>query len=75
MNFLFCDDQHQLAFDFSFAAEMLSAAGFAEIRLMKPHSSALFPPHVVEELEPRENYIESSLVIEAIKSSECQRIS
>jgi len=71
-NFLFCDGQHRLAFDFSFAAELFNNAGFTEIQCMEPRFSVLFPKHVLEELEPAAGYIETSLVVEARKPGEYQ---
>ena len=67
-NFLFCDGQHRLAFDFSFTVELFNNTGFAEIQRMKPRVSVLFPKHVLEELEPAVGYIETSLVVEARKT-------
>jgi len=61
----------RLAFDFSFVAETLNTAGFAEVQKMAPRVSLLFPEHVLAELEPLQGYIESSLVVEARKIGEC----
>ena len=69
-NFLFCEGQHRLAFDFSFVAETLNTAGFAEVQKTAPRVSLLFPKHVLAKLEPLQGYIESSLVVEARKIGE-----
>jgi prepilin-type processing-associated H-X9-DG protein len=66
-NFLFCDGQHRLAFDFSFAVETLNTAGFREVKRVEPRVSAIFPEHVLEQMEPAVGYIDSSLVVESIK--------
>lgn len=67
VNFLFCDGQHRLAFDFSFIVEALSMSGFVENRRMAPRLSILFPSYVLEQMEPASHYIKSSLVVEARK--------
>jgi predicted SAM-dependent methyltransferase len=65
VNFLFCDGQHRLAFDFAFAEEMLLAAGFSHVTQLTPRTSAFFPPDILAELEPPGGYIDTSLVVEA----------
>jgi prepilin-type processing-associated H-X9-DG protein len=67
MNFLFCDGQHRLAFDYSLAAEILKLAGFTDIQKTGPRMSRIFAKHVLDEAEPAVGYIDSSLVVEAIK--------
>ena len=68
MNFLFCDGQHRLAFDLSFAEELLKETGFSRVERMEVRSSALFPKAVLEELEPPADPAEALLVVEAQKS-------
>jgi prepilin-type processing-associated H-X9-DG protein len=66
-NFLFCDGQHRLAFDFSLATELLEPAGFVDLKSGHPRASKVFPPQVLAELEPVTGHIETSLVVEARK--------
>ncbi|HWQ14970.1 MAG TPA: methyltransferase domain-containing protein [Roseiflexaceae bacterium] len=65
VNFLFCDGQHRLAFDHSFATELLTLAGFADIRRVAPRVGAVLPTRLLQELEPEVGYTETSLVVEA----------
>jgi predicted SAM-dependent methyltransferase len=67
MNFLLCDGQHRLAFDYSLAAEIFKLSGFTDVQKTGPRISCLFAKDVLEEVEPPAGYIESSLVVEAIK--------
>ena len=50
-NFLFCDGQHRLAFDFSFAEEVMRAAGFSSIVRMNYGESKLLPSDLLLKLE------------------------
>lgn len=68
-NFLFCDGQHRLAFDFSFAEEALRQAGFPAVTQMRYGESKLLPENVLKELEGPSGSGESNLVVEAIKVS------
>jgi prepilin-type processing-associated H-X9-DG protein len=65
MNFLFCDGQHRLAFDLSFAEELLKNSGFCSVDRMRVRLSGIFPGSVLEELEPAANGREALLVVEA----------
>jgi prepilin-type processing-associated H-X9-DG protein len=66
-NFLFCDGQHRLAFDFSFMVEALERVRFSQVLQMKPRESNFYPVEILRKLEPETGYIESSLVVEARK--------
>lgn len=66
-NFLFCDGQHRIGFDFSLMEEALHLAGFSSVHQMKPRSSHWLPTGLLAELEPPVGHIESSLVVEAQK--------
>jgi prepilin-type processing-associated H-X9-DG protein len=65
MNFLFCDGQHRLAFDLSFAEELLKKSGFCSVDRMRVRLSRIFPGSVLEELEPAANGRDALLVVEA----------
>lgn len=67
VDFLFCDGQHKLGFDRSFAREVLEGAGFTAIRVAEPRESKLLPAAVLDKLEAPAGYIERSLVVEARK--------
>jgi prepilin-type processing-associated H-X9-DG protein len=65
INFLFCDGQHRLGFDFEFAQEILARTKFRQVVRQSPRSSRIFEEAVVRELEPPTYEIETSLVVEA----------
>jgi prepilin-type processing-associated H-X9-DG protein len=66
-NFLFCDGQHRLGFDFSLMEEALVDAGFCLVQQMKPRASHCLPATLLAEFESPAGYIEASLVVEARK--------
>jgi prepilin-type processing-associated H-X9-DG protein len=66
-NFLFCDGQHRLGFDFSLMEEALRGAGFSSIQQMKPRTSHCLTAAVLTDCEPSVGHIETSLVVEARK--------
>lgn len=64
-NFVFCDGQHRLAFDFTYFEELLMAAGFARVlevlethSKLYPHNLMPYQPGDVAEL-PHSLYIEA----------------
>jgi predicted SAM-dependent methyltransferase len=65
-NTIFCDGQHRIGFDFSFAEELLQDAGFADIRKAAKWVSALFPGDLLQRIEPDEAWIDTSLFVEAV---------
>jgi hypothetical protein len=68
VNFLFCDGQHKLSFDFGFADEMFRASGFDNTSLSLPGKSEVIPTELLAEAEGiDEGYIASSLIAEAKK--------
>jgi predicted SAM-dependent methyltransferase len=67
-NFLLCDGQHRLIFDFSFLHELLKKAGFSEIVREEVQRSALFSKDFLEKTEDKQaEYIQTSLIVEAMK--------
>jgi predicted SAM-dependent methyltransferase len=67
-NFLCCDGQHRMAFDFGFMDEVVTASGFKEARVSPPAQSEILPsPLVTQAEDAHEGYIASSLIIEAVK--------
>jgi prepilin-type processing-associated H-X9-DG protein len=69
VNFLFCDGQHRLAFDFSFAEEVMSDAGFSTIVRMNYGESKLLPRDLLMKLEGLPESEQTNLVVEAFRSS------
>jgi len=68
-NFVFCDSQHRLVFDFSFLSELLEEAGFTNFTPSKPGESKLFPSDLIKGIEhDEEHHIRTSLIVEAISS-------
>lgn len=68
-NYVFCDSQHRLAFDFSFMSELLQEAGFRRVIRNEPGKSSLFPSEVLDKVEHMsERHIQTSLVVEARKN-------
>lgn len=66
-NFIFCDGQHKIAFDFSFLEEILEEAGFLKIISKEAGKSDLFPPMVLEKIEDIKYHKKISLIVEAVK--------
>jgi predicted SAM-dependent methyltransferase len=62
-NFLLCEGQHRIIFDFSLMDEMLRYAGFSEVRECAGTQSAVFSPTMLEEAEG--GYVGISLIVEA----------
>jgi prepilin-type processing-associated H-X9-DG protein len=67
-NFLFCDGQHRLAFDFSFAEELMRQAGFSLIVRMNYGESKLWPSDLLRNLEGLPGSGQTNLVVEAFRS-------
>lgn len=61
-NFLMCDGQHKLIFDFSFMKEVLEKTGFKNVVKMAPAESKVFPQEFLNTIEN-----DTSLVVESIK--------
>ncbi|HVE78194.1 MAG TPA: methyltransferase domain-containing protein [Gemmatimonadaceae bacterium] len=66
-NTIFCDGQHRIGFDFSFAEELLQDAGFSDIREAKKWESVLYPRELLQRVEPDESWIDTSLIVEVIR--------
>jgi predicted SAM-dependent methyltransferase len=64
-NFIFCDGQHRIAFDFSYLDEVLRKAGFREVERSKEGASRLYkdkvPPYQPEDSPdmPHSLYVEA----------------
>lgn len=67
VNIIFCDGQHRMGFDLSLAEEVLTDAGFREVRLSARWESSLFPRPVLEKAEPAEKWLDDSLIVEAVR--------
>jgi len=66
-NFVFCDGQHRLAFDFTYFEEVLMAAGFARVLEVSETHSKLYP-HNLMTYQPGEVLdLPHSLYIEAFR--------
>jgi predicted SAM-dependent methyltransferase len=66
-NYIFCDSQHRLTFDYSFFDELLHEAGFQNVITSEPGKSVLFPSEILDKIEhPNEGYIQTSLVVDTI---------
>lgn len=66
-NFIFCDGQHKLAFDFSFLKEILWKSQFTKVIKCNSGESRLFPTTVIDRIENRDYHNHISLIVEAIK--------
>ncbi|MCC7518242.1 MAG: methyltransferase domain-containing protein [Verrucomicrobiae bacterium] len=66
-NFLFCRDQHRLAYDFGFWEEILSSSGFSEVREKGPHESDVFPAAELSRFEYETPEKPSSVFVEAFR--------
>lgn len=64
-NFLLCEGQHRIIFDFSLMEEMLRYSGFSEIQEMGGSESHLFDSEILTKME--EGYVGISLIVEARK--------
>ncbi len=66
VNYLLCDSQHRLMFDFSFLEEVLNGAGFRRVARMTPGESQAFPAQVLQQVEgSTAGHVQISLVAEA----------
>lgn len=54
-NYLFCDSQHRMAFDFDFLEELLLTAGFSLVKVRKPMESEYYKPEVLSVCEQEAN--------------------
>lgn len=69
-NYLFCDSQHRLAFDWSFLSELLHEAGFRVAVRTIPRKSGIFPSGILDQVEHmNQGYIQISSIIEAWKKN------
>jgi predicted SAM-dependent methyltransferase len=66
-NFLLCDGQHKVIFDFSFLKEVLEKAGFQKIMRKEAGESDLFPPSVLGKMEDVKYHQKISLIVEVWK--------
>lgn len=66
-NFIFCDGQHRLAFDFGYFAELLSACGFSEIIEVSEGKSKLYGDTVMPYQPVVVSGLPHSLYIEAFR--------
>jgi predicted SAM-dependent methyltransferase len=65
-NYIFCDSQHRLTFDFSFLDELLRETSFRNSVRTEPGKSDLFPSDILDKIEhANEGYIQTSLIVEA----------
>lgn len=65
-NYVFCDSQHRVAFDFSFLTELLQEVGYRNVFRSESRKSVLFPVGLLSNFENiNEEYIHSSLIVEA----------
>jgi len=68
-NFILCDSQHRLIFDFSFMEEILGRAGFSQISRATMGHSRIFPREIIQPIEEtRLDLISTSLIAEGIKT-------
>ena len=67
-NYLFCRDQHRIAYDFGFWEEILSSTGFGEIAEKKPHDSTIFPAADLARFEYETPAKHTSVFVEAFRS-------
>ena len=67
-NFLLCDGQHRIVFDYSFLEELLKKTGFSNMRKQELKISNFFPYEVMERIEDSEaEHIQTSLIVEGKK--------
>lgn len=68
-NYLLCRDQHRVMYDFSLAEELLRKVGFSMCQMLSYGSSLCFPQELLSVMEPEERreFIEKSMVAEAVK--------
>lgn len=67
-NYLLCEGQHRLIFDFSMMSEMLRQVGFTHFTEHAARDSTLLPAPLLTTVEPPgTTYIECSLIVEAKK--------
>ena len=65
-NFLLCDGQHQLFFDYAFMEEILQETGFSHISNMNSGGSDIFKTDELQKMEDNnDHHIKTSLIIEA----------
>jgi predicted SAM-dependent methyltransferase len=69
VNFLFCNGQHRIAFDFSFLKELLLRAGFKEenIKKVNPGETAYLDEGTFGKIMITEENVGINLYIEALK--------
>lgn len=65
-NFVFCDGQHRLAFDFTYFEEVLTAAGFSRVLEVSETQSELYGDRVMS-YQPGDAELPHSLYIEAFR--------
>jgi predicted SAM-dependent methyltransferase len=70
-NFIFCRQEHLTILTYSYLDELLTSAGFADLRLCKPfvqtHYPALFQECLSKEQEWEDPLCPQTLIIEAVK--------
>jgi predicted SAM-dependent methyltransferase len=67
-NYVFCDSQHRVTFDFSFLNELLHDARFRRVTATEPGKSNLFSSDALAGVEHAEEpYVQTSLLVEAFK--------
>jgi len=59
-NFIFCDGQHKMCFDFTLLEELLTQAGFGKISRKKPRESQIYSNEQIKEkvADPAHLYVE-----------------
>ena len=72
-NFMLCDNQHFLMFDFSFLEELLKKAGFINIVSLSAHQSSYFPKHFLKYEYQGDPELDSSLYVECQKPPKTSR--
>ncbi len=66
-NYLMCDSQHRLFFDFAFLEELLHDAGFPRVVLGAPARSRVLDSDRLRCVEsPGDGFVEGSLIVEAM---------
>jgi predicted SAM-dependent methyltransferase len=66
-NFVFCDGQHRLAFDFSYFEEVLTACGFSRVLEMSEGHSQLYGDNVAPYQPGDDPELPHSLYVEAFR--------
>lgn len=69
-NYLFCRDQHRLAYDFGFWEEILASEGFAAISEKRPHASTIFPGAELATFEYETPAKHTSVFVEAFRPAQ-----